>query len=176
MNAVYVPGYTIEDQRAGRAMSLAQALEVSELASPNPWSAAHALRALRQALQITTRVLGEIRDSAGLPPEFPIGDVSQAVAELRRKACAWGMYETCADLAALRAFAKAVMRTWPEGAMEADELQDTAVKHGLLALKDPPPTEACGEHCMCVECVTPEELAQGVRCYRRTALLTGRPE
>lgn len=32
MNAIYVPGYTLEDQRAGRPMTIAQALDIAELA------------------------------------------------------------------------------------------------------------------------------------------------
>lgn len=161
MNAVYVPGYTLEDQRAGRPMTIAQALDIAELASPNPWSAAHALRTLRQALEQATTTLSEVRDAAGAECSYPFADLPQAVAELRRKAL------DAQHTAALRAFALAVMNSWPEGDV------DLAISHGLLALKDPLPTEPCGEHCICAEYADPKEFAQGVQCYRRTPVLTG---
>lgn len=167
MNAVYVPGYTLEDQRAGRPMTIAQALDIAELASPNPWSAAHALRTLRQALEQATTTLSEVRDAAGAESTYPFADLPQVVAELRRKAV------DAQHTAALRAFANAVMGNWPLDGVYGDELQEFAVHHGLLALKDPPPTEPCGEHCMCAEYAQPKEFAQGVQCYRRTPVLTG---
>lgn len=86
MNATYVPGYTLEDQRAGRLMSIEQALDVAELASPNPWSAAHALRTLRDALQRATTTLSEVRDAAGAECSYPFADLPQAVGALRRSA------------------------------------------------------------------------------------------
>lgn len=84
MNAVYVPGYTLEDQRAGRPMTIAQALDIAELASPNPWSAAHALRTLRQALEQATTTLSEVRDAAGAECTYPFADLPQVVAALRK--------------------------------------------------------------------------------------------
>lgn len=175
MNAVYVPGYTLEDQRAGRPMTIAQALDIAELASPNPWSAAHALRTLRQALEQATTTLSEVRDAAGAESSYPFADLPQAVTELRRKAV------DAQHTAALRAFANAVMGNWPLDGVYGDELHlsmisrifEFAVNHGLLALKDPPPTEPCGEHCMCAEYADPKEFSQGVQCYRRTPVLTG---
>jgi hypothetical protein len=48
----------------------------------------------------------------------------------------------------LRGFARDVMSAWPDGGIDGGELQDIAVKHGLLI----PETriEACGENCACV--------------------------
>lgn len=73
----------------------------------------------------------------------------------------------------LRAFAVEVMEAWPDGGIEGDDLQEIAVKHGLLApdLRHEP----CGEWCNC-NCLGDFDSAdwqRGVECYRRTALLTG---
>ena len=47
----------------------------------------------------------------------------------------------------LRAFAREVMKAWPDGGIEGDDLQEIAVKHGMLS----PETrfEPCGEWCNC---------------------------
>ena len=76
----------------------------------------------------------------------------------------------------LRAFAREVMAAWPEGGIEGDDLQEIAVKHGMLA----PETrfEPCGEWCNCNAGVDVDggEWERGVECYRRTALLMGEAE
>ena len=73
----------------------------------------------------------------------------------------------------LRAFAKAIMEAWPEGGIEGDDLQEIALKHGMLA----PDTrfEPCGEWCQCngIGGYDSDGWQRGVTCYRRTALLTG---
>ncbi len=73
----------------------------------------------------------------------------------------------------LRAFAREVMSAWPEGGIEGDDLQDIAVKHGMLApeLRHDP----CGEWCQCngIGGYDSNDWQRGVVCYRRTALLTG---
>jgi len=73
----------------------------------------------------------------------------------------------------LRAFAQAVMDSWPEGGIEGDDLQEIAVKHGMLT----PETrhEPCGEWCQCngIGGYDGDDWQRGVECYRRTALLTG---
>ena len=73
----------------------------------------------------------------------------------------------------LRAFAVEVMEAWPEGGIEGDDLQEIAVKHGMLA----PETrfEPCGEWCNCnsMNGLDSDDWKGGVECYRRTALLTG---
>ncbi len=78
--------------------------------------------------------------------------------------------------AKLRAFAREVMEAWPEGGIEGDDLQEIAVKHGMLApeLRHEP----CGEWCKCNAGVDVDsgEWERGVECYRRTALLTGEEE
>lgn len=73
----------------------------------------------------------------------------------------------------LRAFAQAIMEAWPEGGIEGDDLQEIAVKHGMLAPEIR--HEPCGEWCNC-NCLGDFDSAdwqRGVECYRRTALLTG---
>ena len=91
---------------------------------------------------------------------------------------AWGcpdcVDELLEDNKKLRAFANAVLGGWPDDiCLDGFELQDHAVKHGLLALKDPRPTAPCGEFCNCVEYhgSDPADWAQGVDCYVKTALL-----
>lgn len=69
--------------------------------------------------------------------------------------------------ASLLAFARDILTCWPDGGIDGPELQDTAVKHGLLV----PETRyaPCGEEgtCSCAEYAMPEEFAAGVTCYRR---------
>ena len=76
-------------------------------------------------------------------------------------------------LAALRAFAQAVMDCWPDGwGIEGDDLQRIATEHGMLRPEirhDP-----CGDSCRCADHVLQkEEWIDGVVCYRKTSLLTG---
>lgn len=73
----------------------------------------------------------------------------------------------------LRDFANAVMESWPHGDVDGCELERTAVEHGLLALKDPKPTEPCCDNCACSGYPSPEEWADGIDCYVRTPLLKG---
>jgi hypothetical protein len=74
----------------------------------------------------------------------------------------------------LRAFAQAVMVEWPETYdLDGGDLQDIAVKHGLLKTLEV--TEPCGEHCFCAEYHGDFDAPGGVTCYRRTPLLTGNP-
>ena len=73
----------------------------------------------------------------------------------------------------LRAFAQAIMESWPEGGIEGDDLQEIACRHGMLAPEIR--HEPCGEWCNC-NCLGDFDSAdwqRGVECYRRTALLTG---
>jgi hypothetical protein len=91
---------------------------------------------------------------------------------------AWGCPECVNELRdevrKLRAFANAVIGGWPdEVCIDGFEFQNHAVKHGLLALKDPRPTAPCGESCNCVEYYGSDaaDWAQGVDCYVKTALL-----
>ena len=67
------------------------------------------------------------------------------------------------------------MKAWPDGGIEGDDLQEIAVKHGMLA----PETlfEPCGEWCNCNAGVDVDggEWERGVECFRRTALLRSPP-
>ncbi len=74
----------------------------------------------------------------------------------------------------LRDFANAVMDSWPHGDVDGYELVRIAVAHGLLALKDPKPTEPCGDNCACSGYPSPDEWAEGIDCYVRMPLLTGK--
>lgn len=75
------------------------------------------------------------------------------------------------ELESLRAFAQAVMEAWPMGGLDGGDLQATAEKHGLL--KSETRYEPCGEGCSCAEYADAREFADGVTCYRKTALLKG---
>ncbi len=66
----------------------------------------------------------------------------------------------------LRAFAKAVMESWPEGDVDGGDLQELAEKFGLISPLTV--TEPCGEYCRCQEY---GDFPQ--TCYRRTELLMG---
>ena len=76
----------------------------------------------------------------------------------------------------LRAFSQSIMEAWPDGGIGGDDLQEIAVKHGMLA----PETrfEPCGEWCNCnsMNCLDSDDWKGGVECYRRTALLMGESE
>jgi len=72
---------------------------------------------------------------------------------------------------ALRAFSKAVMRSWPHDDLDGGDLQDAAIAHGLLI--GILVSKSCSEQCRCAEYYAPDELAGGVICYRPTPLLTG---
>ena len=76
----------------------------------------------------------------------------------------------------LRAFASDVMKAWPDGGIEGDDLQEIAVKHGMLTPEIR--HEPCGEWCNCnsMNCLDSDDWKCGVECYRRTALLTGGEE
>jgi hypothetical protein len=77
------------------------------------------------------------------------------------------------DLEKLRAFAQAAFEHWPEFGFEADglELQELGVKHGLLIPVTM--TGPCSENsCSCADCGAEFP----VICYRKTPLLTGKPE
>ena len=81
--------------------------------------------------------------------------------------------ESAADeIEALRAFAQRVMKAWPVGDVDGDELQEAAIASGLLR----PETrhEPCGENCFCAEYAVPMQFKDGVTCYRRSELLTGK--
>lgn len=76
-----------------------------------------------------------------------------------------------AEVEALRAFAQDVMSAWPLGDVDGDDLQESAIKRGLLAPMTR--TGPCGESCGCAEYYAADEWADGITCYRRTALLNG---
>ena len=92
--------------------------------------------------------------------------------ELQQKTISWLLSEN----KKLRAFAREVMESWPDGGIEGDDLQEIAVKHGMLAPEIR--HEPCGEWCNCNAGVDVDggEWERGVECYRRTALLTGGEE
>lgn len=66
----------------------------------------------------------------------------------------------CERFVALRAFARDIMRAWPEGGVDGGELQEAALRHGLLEPSEPTQEERdeCG-------------LEEGDAWYRKTELL-----
>jgi hypothetical protein len=75
---------------------------------------------------------------------------------------------------ALREFAVEIMGYWPHGDVDGGDLQNMAIKHKLIAPKNPKPTEPCGEYCACAGYPTQEEWAEGIDCYAWTPLLIGK--
>ena len=74
----------------------------------------------------------------------------------------------------LSGFVREIMESWPLGDVEGGELQDLAIKYGLLKRKEPPPTEPCCDECTCGYAYEFEDFADGiVECYERTELLRG---
>ena len=76
------------------------------------------------------------------------------------------------QIASLRAISRGVLECWPDGDVEGDMLQELAVQHGLLEPQTK--TAPCSEEsCRCREYYASDELADGINCYRRTALVLG---
>ena len=82
-----------------------------------------------------------------------------------------GMDQVIAERDALRAFAQDVMRSWPEGYIQGDTLQESAEKAGLIAPKTV--HGPCGDGCECRWHCSNDDFRDGVICYRKTALLMG---
>lgn len=73
---------------------------------------------------------------------------------------------------ALKLFALAMLEHWPLGDVDGGELQEEAVKHGLLVPETR--TAVCSEEgCNCAEYYSAEEWAEGITCYRKAAWLKG---
>jgi len=73
----------------------------------------------------------------------------------------------------LRAFAQEIMEGWPYvGMLDGFDLQELAVKHGLLA--ETTCHKPCAEEgCSCAEMVDEQDWKEGVQCYHSTDLLKG---
>lgn len=83
------------------------------------------------------------------------------------------------DLKKLRAFAQDVMEFCPDDFnLDGMELQEIAVKHGLL--KPEIRYKDCSVEgvltCQCAEYYDLEEFELGIECYRHTELLTGKTD
>ncbi len=71
---------------------------------------------------------------------------------------------------ALKRFALAMLEHWPLGEVDGGELQEEAVKHGLLVPETR--TAVCSEEgCNCAEYYSAEEWAEGITCYRKAPWL-----
>lgn len=80
-----------------------------------------------------------------------------------------GLRAKLADRDAQRSFANEIISAAYEGgSFEGGDIQDVAVKHGLLRIESR--AEECGEACACREYGFPAE------CYRKTALLSASAE
>jgi hypothetical protein len=62
-----------------------------------------------------------------------------------------------------KAFAIAMLTGFPESMPDEFDMQDIAVKHGLLVPHQV--TEPCGDHCSCAD--YHGDLSKGETCYRR---------
>jgi len=75
-----------------------------------------------------------------------------------------------AERDALKAFSLAMLESWPLGDVDGADLEDHAVKHGLLVPTKR--TEPCSEdRCNCAEYYSRDEWADGVVCYRKAEWL-----
>ena len=84
----------------------------------------------------------------------------------RRFDCVAIAAEADAEIQRLRAFATDVMDAWPLGNVDGCDLQEYAVKHGLLTPETR--TAPCSEDgCNCAEYYSSAEWAEGITCYRR---------
>jgi hypothetical protein len=102
------------------------------------------------------------------------GERAEAADEIERLRDARSPYcvvvsrETLEEFNRLRAFIDEAFQVWPYGDWSGGALQDALVRHGFLALKDPPPREPCGPDCLCAESYLDDEFAGGdVQCYYR---------
>jgi hypothetical protein len=82
--------------------------------------------------------------------------ITDALLELR---------STLSENEALRRFAADVLESWPHGVVPGCELQEIAVKHGLLVPEQR--FAPCSEYCNCAEFYASDEWADGITCYRR---------
>lgn len=71
------------------------------------------------------------------------------------------------ELEALRAFALDVLNV-----SLATDVQHVAIKHGLLQGEFN--SKPCGSNCSCLNAYGPLKLANGIVCYRKTAILLGK--
>lgn len=74
-----------------------------------------------------------------------------------------------AELDALRQFAREMMDAWPDGGIEGDELQESAVRCGLLT--ETQRSEWCGDNCACGEFHDFNDDRLPVTCLRKAAWL-----
>ena len=78
------------------------------------------------------------------------------------------------ELAKLRGFAQDILNDWPDvGYLDGFDLQQLAHKHGLLVSETR--FQPCGIDgaCSCAAMVDADEWAEGVTCFRKTAVLKG---
>jgi hypothetical protein len=79
------------------------------------------------------------------------------------------------DVGKLRDFCNEIMDIWPEGDVSGDQLQEIAVKHGLLKPEIRHVSCRNDEYrCFCEEMCSAEEFVAGVECFRKTPILTGK--
>ncbi len=76
-----------------------------------------------------------------------------------------------AENAKLKGFARDILKDWPDASPDGFDVQDYAIKHGLLMAKAIKPTEPCGEFCACAEYFTRDEWGTGVECFERVAFI-----
>jgi hypothetical protein len=83
-------------------------------------------------------------------------------------------YKTNLDTEKLRAFAKEVMDEWPlECGLNFMDLQEIAIRHGLLEPEIRYESCVDGAFCQCAEYYNEDDFKSGVECFRKTKLLMG---
>jgi hypothetical protein len=72
------------------------------------------------------------------------------------------------DIDKLRGFARDIMDLWPDGNLEFGDIQEIAVKHGIL--KEEIIYKEC-ENCSCTQYYDEDDFKNGVVCYRKSDLI-----
>src|SRR5687768_4346231 len=76
--------------------------------------------------------------------------------------------QAVADAWRLCELAQLVMDNWPDGDVDGGDLQEAAIRCGLLEPQTR--TEPCSEGCNCMDYYASDEWSEGITCYRKTAL------
>ena len=122
----------------------------------------------RRLRWIEERANDAIAGRAYTPVDLPKDGGPDTAEKLKRK-----LSEAMAERDQLRAFAQDIMDEWPDvGTLDGFDLQELAVKHGLLA--ETTHHKPCAEEgCNCASMVDGRDWQEGVQCYRGTPLLKG---
>ena len=125
---------------------------------------------LREALEEAESAIRDACHATAIYGDQPPQLYLDALAKIRAALSPTANAEMVPGAESLRLFAVEIMECWPDGDVDGGFLQDTAIKHGLLAAHEV--TEPCNpEGCHCAEY---GDFPQ--TCYRQTAMLSATPD